>query len=103
MLKTHAFAARDASTPLAPFDFERREPGARDVLIQLLYCGVCHTDIHLSRNEWGMSTYPMVPGHEIIGKVTRVGNAVKKFKAGDSVGVGCMVDSCRECGSCREG
>ena len=103
MLTSHGYAARDKSTPLAPFDFQRRDPGPRDVQIEIQFCGICHTDIHQVRDEWGGSIYPMVPGHEIVGKVTRVGAEVKKFKAGDLAGVGCMVDSCRECASCREG
>ena len=103
MIKSYGYAARDKSTPLAPFNFERRDVGPRDVQIEIQYCGVCHSDLHQVRDEWGGSIYPMVPGHEIVGRVTRVGAAVKKFKAGDLAGVGCMVDSCRECQSCREG
>ncbi|MFZ5624407.1 MAG: NAD(P)-dependent alcohol dehydrogenase [Gemmatimonadota bacterium] len=103
MLKTPAYAAQSATTPLAPFSIERREPGPHDVLIDILYCGVCHSDIHQARNEWGGSIYPMVPGHEIIGRVAQVGGAVTKWKVGDTVGVGCFVDSCRECAACREG
>ncbi|ULQ53743.1 NAD(P)-dependent alcohol dehydrogenase [Flavihumibacter fluvii] len=99
----HAYAAQDASTALAPFDITRREPGSHDVEIDILYCGVCHSDIHQARNEWGNSIFPMVPGHEIVGKVIRVGDHVKKFKAGDLAGVGCLVDSCRECRNCKEG
>ena len=86
-----------------PFRFERREVRERDVQIEILYCGVCHSDIHQSRNEWNNAIYPMVPGHEIVGKVTRVGSKVKNFKAGDLAGVGCLVDSCRDCPSCKEG
>jgi uncharacterized zinc-type alcohol dehydrogenase-like protein len=100
---TKAFAARNATSPLGPFDFERREPGPHDVQFEILYCGVCHSDIHQVRNEWGNSIYPMVPGHEIVGRVTKVGDHVKKFKAGDLAGVGCLVDSCRECENCKEG
>jgi alcohol dehydrogenase (NADP+) len=103
MLKTHAYAAFDSKSPLGPWDFERREPGPRDVQIEILHCGVCHSDLHQVRDEWGGSIYPMVPGHEIVGRVTRVGASVKKFKQGDLAGVGCMVDSCRECESCRDG
>ncbi|MBZ5856456.1 NAD(P)-dependent alcohol dehydrogenase [Flavihumibacter profundi] len=99
----HAYAAQNATTPLAPHDIQRREPGNHDVEIDILYCGVCHSDIHQARNEWGNSIFPMVPGHEIVGKVTRVGSHVKKFKAGDLAGVGCLVDSCRECRNCKEG
>jgi len=103
MLKTKAYAATSATTPIAPFAIERREPGSHDVLIEILYCGVCHSDIHQARGEWGQSKFPMVPGHEIVGKVTRVGSEVKKWKAGDTVGVGCFVDSCRKCEPCRTG
>jgi len=103
MLATRGYAALNANARLQPFDFTRREPGAHDVLIKILYCGVCHSDIHQARNEWGISTYPVVPGHEIVGQVVRVGNAVRKFKVDDRVGVGCFVDSCRTCSSCRDG
>lgn len=99
----HAYAAQDASSPIAPFSIDRREPGPHDVEIEILYCGVCHSDIHQARNEWGNSIFPMVPGHEIVGKVTRVGDHVKKFAIGDLAGVGCLVDSCRECRNCKEG
>jgi uncharacterized zinc-type alcohol dehydrogenase-like protein len=99
----HAYAAQDASSALAPHMITRREPGPHDVEIDILYCGVCHSDIHQARNEWGNSIFPMVPGHEIVGRVTRVGAHVKKFKVGDLAGVGCLVDSCRECSSCKEG
>jgi uncharacterized zinc-type alcohol dehydrogenase-like protein len=99
----HAYAAQDASSALAPHMINRREPGPHDVEIDILYCGVCHSDIHQARNEWGNSIFPMVPGHEIVGRVTRVGDHVKKFKVGDLAGVGCLVDSCRECSSCKEG
>ncbi len=97
------YAAQSATTPLAPFTFSRREPKEHDVHLEILYCGVCHSDIHQARNEWGSSTFPMVPGHEIVGRVVRVGAQVKNFKPGDLAGVGCMVDSCRKCGSCEEG
>lgn len=103
MLKTSGYAAKSSTSPLEPFSFERREPGAKDVLIEILYAGICHSDIHQARNEWENSTFPMVPGHEIAGRVVRTGAAVTRFKAGDSVGVGCFVDSCRKCESCREG
>lgn len=102
MTKTLAYAAQSATTPLAPFTFERRAPRANDVAIDILYCGVCHSDLHQIRNDWQNSIYPMVPGHEIIGRVVAVGNAVGKFKAGDLVGVGCMVDSCQTCPSCQD-
>src|SRR5690606_23482636 len=96
-------AVKSASAPLEPFDFTRRDVGARDVLIEILYCGICHSDIHQARNEWGNSIYPMVPGHEIVGRVVRVGTEATRFREGDMVGVGVFVDSCRECRSCREG
>lgn len=98
-----AYAAYSATTPLAPYDFNRRSLRGDDVLIDILYCGVCHSDLHTARNDWGNAVYPVVPGHEIIGRVTAVGKNVTKFKAGDLAGVGCMVDSCRECGPCRHG
>jgi uncharacterized zinc-type alcohol dehydrogenase-like protein len=100
-MKSQGYAAYDAKSPLAPFSFERREPGPNDVVIEIAYCGICHSDIHQARDEWGGSIYPMVPGHEIVGRVTKVGAAVKKFKEGDLAGVGVMVDSCRECENCK--
>ena len=103
MLKTPAYAAQSPTKPLAPFAIERREPGPRDVLIDILYCGVCHSDIHQARGEWGSSAFPMVPGHEIVGRVRQVGREVTKFSPGDLAGVGCFVDSCRECEQCRSG
>ncbi|MFS8064744.1 MAG: NAD(P)-dependent alcohol dehydrogenase, partial [Byssovorax sp.] len=103
MLDTRGYAAFDATNPLRPFAFERREPGAKDVLISIAYCGVCHSDLHQVRNEWNGSAYPMVPGHEIVGQVERVGAEVTKFAAGDLAGVGCLVDSCRNCASCKKG
>lgn len=103
LIKTAAYGARVADRPLDAMTIERREPGPRDVQIEILYCGVCHTDIHFARNEWQNSVYPLVPGHEIVGKVIAVGDKVKHFKAGDSVAVGCLVDSCRECPDCEEG
>ena len=102
-MPTKAFAATSATSPLGPFSIERREPRADDVEIEIQYSGVCHSDLHQARNEWGNAVYPMVPGHEIVGKVTRVGAGVKRFKAGDRAGVGCLVDSCRECASCKAG
>ena len=102
MKKSIAYAAYDPKKPLAPFQFERREVGASDIQIDILYCGVCHSDIHQVKNEWGGSAYPMVPGHEIIGRVTQVGEAVKGFKVGDLAGVGCMVDSCGVCPDCQD-
>jgi uncharacterized zinc-type alcohol dehydrogenase-like protein len=103
MISTKAYAAQNATTPLAPFSFERRDPGPHDVEIDISHCGVCHTDIHFTKNDWGMSIYPMVPGHEIVGRVKSVGSHVKKFKVGDIAGVGCLVDTCRECEYCKEG
>ncbi|MCC8558519.1 NAD(P)-dependent alcohol dehydrogenase [Xanthomonas vesicatoria] len=103
MSQAHAFAAQAADQPLAPFVFERREPGPNDVQIDIAYCGVCHSDLHTARNEWHNTLYPSVPGHEIVGRVTAVGDAVTGFKVGDLAGVGCMVDSCRSCASCQEG
>jgi len=103
MQSAKAFAAQSQASPLGPYSVQRRDPGARDVEIKILYCGICHTDLHIARNEWGGTTYPCVPGHEIVGRVTRAGAAAKKFKEGDIVAVGCMVDSCRQCESCREG
>lgn len=103
MLATKGYAALTATSKLTPFAFERRDVGPRDVLIAITHCGICHSDIHQVRDEWGGSLYPMVPGHEIVGTVTRVGTAVTKFKPGDRAGVGCFVDSCRNCDACREG
>ncbi|HEY9400129.1 MAG TPA: NAD(P)-dependent alcohol dehydrogenase [Luteimonas sp.] len=103
MLSTPAYAATAAKSPLAPFTIERREPRAGEVLIDILYCGVCHTDIHQARDEWGGSTFPMVPGHEIVGRVSTVGESVTRFQPGDIVGVGCFVDSCRVCPHCQAG
>lgn len=103
MPKTLAYAAQSATSPLAPISIPRRDPKPRDVQIDIMYCGVCHSDLHFARNDWKFTTYPCVPGHEIIGKVVKVGSDVKKFKKGDVVGVGCLVDSCRECPSCKEG
>jgi len=97
------YAAPAADARLERWDFERRAPGPNDVVIDILYCGVCHTDIHLVRNEWSISRYPMVPGHEIVGRVREVGADVTKWKTGDPVGIGCFVDSCRQCSACREG
>jgi uncharacterized zinc-type alcohol dehydrogenase-like protein len=102
-MKTLGYAALSADAPLAPFVFERRALRPNDVAMEVLYCGVCHTDIHMARNDWGWSVYPVVPGHEIIGRVTEVGSGVTRFKAGDAVAVGCMVDSCQHCDQCRKG
>jgi alcohol dehydrogenase (NADP+) len=103
MLNTRGYAAQSATAPLGPFSFERRDPRPNDVQIDILYCGVCHSDLHTARGEWGGTQYPCVPGHEIVGRVVRVGEAVRKFKPGELVGVGCMVDSCRACAACKEG
>ena len=103
MLATKGYAAMAAKDTLQPFSFERRDVGPRDVLITISHCGICHSDIHQARNEWGISLFPMVPGHEIVGTVAQVGSEVKAFKVGDQAGVGCFVDSCRTCGACREG
>ena len=100
---TNAYAATAPDSKLAPWSFETREPRPDDVSIEILYCGVCHSDIHFVENDWGITMYPVVPGHEIIGRVTGVGADVTKYKAGDLVGVGCLVDSCRECSSCDKG
>jgi len=104
--ETRAYAATGATSPLVPATIRRREPGPTDVQLEVLFCGVCHSDLHQVRDEWHEmmpTTYPCTPGHEIVGRVTKTGNAVRKFKEGDLVGVGCMVDSCRTCDACREG
>jgi uncharacterized zinc-type alcohol dehydrogenase-like protein len=103
MLPTNGYAAMTAKAALQPFTFERRDVGPHDVLLKITHCGICHSDIHQARNEWGGSIYPMVPGHEIVGAVTDVGAKVTRFKVGDRAGVGCFVDSCRNCAACREG
>jgi uncharacterized zinc-type alcohol dehydrogenase-like protein len=102
MKVTKAYAALNAKEPLAPFKFRRRDVRPNDVQVEIMYCGVCHSDIHQVRDEWGESIYPMVPGHEIVGRVIKVGNDVKKFKPGDIAGVGVMVDSCRKCKNCEK-
>jgi uncharacterized zinc-type alcohol dehydrogenase-like protein len=102
-MQTRGYAAQSAHTPLAPFQFERRTPGDRDVQIAIDFCGICHSDIHFARNEWGMTTFPCLPGHEIIGRVVRTGKDVSSFSAGQRVGVGCFVNSCRTCDSCKTG
>ncbi|GAA4326119.1 NAD(P)-dependent alcohol dehydrogenase [Pigmentiphaga soli] len=102
-MQTPAYAAQSASSPLAPITIARREPGPTDVAIDILYCGVCHSDLHTARGEWAGVQFPCVPGHEIVGRVTAVGSGVTKVKPGQLVGVGCMVDSCRTCPSCRAG
>jgi len=103
MTKIKAFAAQDAESTLGPWNLERRAPGPKDIQIEILYCGVCHSDLHQIRNEWGNSIFPMVPGHEIVGRISKIGSEVKKFKVGELAGVGCLVDSCRKCENCKEG
>ncbi len=103
MIPTHGYAVHAATDVPAPFTFEHREPGPNDITLDIDFCGICHSDIHQARNEWGNALYPMVPGHEIVGHVARVGSEVKSFKVGDLAAVGCMVDSCRECPSCTAG
>jgi len=103
MLKCTGFAAEAADAPLRQIHFERGEPGQSEVLIEVMYCGVCHSDIHQVRNEWNNTVYPCLPGHEVVGKVTKTGSEVKLHNAGDIVGVGCMIDSCRKCAACAEG
>ncbi|XP_027359975.1 probable mannitol dehydrogenase [Abrus precatorius] len=98
--KAFGWAARDPSGVLSPFNFSRRETGEKDVAFKVLYCGICHSDLHMAKNEWGFSIYPLVPGHELVGVVTEVGSKVQKFKVGDKVGVGCIVDSCGTCQNC---
>ena len=96
MIQSYGFACTAANEPMKPWSFERRDLRDDDVRIEITHCGVCHSDIHQARNDWGVATYPLVSGHEIVGRVTEVGSAVTAFKPGDSVGVGCMVDSCQD-------
>jgi uncharacterized zinc-type alcohol dehydrogenase-like protein len=103
MIATRGYASHSATTSPVPYKFERRDPGPKDVAIDIAFCGICHSDIHQARNEWGNAIYPMVPGHEIVGVVSAVGSEVTKFKVGDAVALGVMVDSCRECPSCLDG
>lgn len=103
MLPTNGYAAKGPTSPLEPFSFARRSVGPHDVLIRIRYCGICHSDVHQARDEWGGSIFPMVPGHEIVGTVVQVGSAVTRFASGDRAGVGCFVDSCRDCAPCRQG
>ena len=103
MIPAKAYAVHSPTEKLAPWNFERREVGADDVMIEILYCGVCHSDIHQVRSEWFPGIYPMVPGHEIVGRIVKVGSNVSKFKEGELAGIGCMVDSCQECGNCKKG
>src|SRR6266566_8305497 len=103
MIPVAGYAAQSITSPLSPFDFERRDLRPKDVLIDILYCGICHSDLHLVRNEWGRSIYPMVPGHEIVGRVIENGKHARRFKKGDVAAVGCYVDSCRKCSNCKDG
>lgn len=103
MTPVNAYAAFDPVAPLAPYNVNRRDVGPHDVQIEILYCGVCHSDLHTAKNEWGRTTYPVVPGHEIVGRVMKVGNEVRKFKEGELAGVGCFIDSCRHCENCEAG
>lgn len=103
MINVLGYAALSPTADLALYTFDRREPRADDVVVEILYCGVCHSDLHMAHNDWGWSFYPLVPGHEIIGRVLSVGSAVTRFKAGDNVGIGCMVDSCQHCKPCEQG
>ena len=103
MIPTKGYAVQDAKTDLAPWSFERREVGPHDVQFDIQFCGVCHSDLHQIKDDWGGAIYPMVPGHEIVGKVVKVGAHVTKFKVGDLAGTGCLVDSCRTCDNCKEG
>lgn len=101
MIHSHGYAAQQSTTPLGPFSFTRRDPKEHDVVVEIEFCGVCHSDIHSTRNEWGNAVYPMVPGHEIIGRVTAIGSQVSRFQVGQRVGVGVIIDSCRNCASCK--
>ena len=103
MIEALGYAAQSSTTPLAPFAFKRREPGPRDVQIEILYCGVCHSDLHTARGEWAGTIYPCCPGHEIVGRVVKIGVDVTRFKCGDFAGVGCMVNACRTCPDCKDG
>ncbi len=103
MIQVYGYASQNAKAPLAPFTFERRAPGDHDIVIDIQYCGICHSDIHQVRDEWGGSIFPMVPGHEIVGVISQVGTKATRYKVGDRAGVGCMVDSCRKCIPCQKG
>ena len=103
MPESHGYAAGEARALLAPFKFQRRDALAHDVVLELLYCGICHSDLHYVNNDWGFTRYPVVPGHEIVGRVIAVGKEVGKFKPGDLAAIGCLVDSCRKCAPCQEG
>lgn len=102
-ISAKGYAGHHSADSLSPFTFERRKPGPKDVLIEIMYCGICHTDIHMLRNDWGITMYPIVPGHEIVGRVVDKGALVKKFNVDDIAGVGCLVDSCRHCDNCKQG
>src|SRR5689334_4710809 len=101
MIQTKGYAAQSKTTLLEPYSFDRRDPRPDDVVIEIAFAGICHSDIHTARGEWGDTYFPCVPGHEIVGKVTQVGKKVKRFKVGDTVGVGCFVDSCGKCRNCK--
>src|ERR687897_237601 len=103
MIPVYGYAAQQAKTSLSQYSFERRDPRNHDIVVDIQYCGICHTDIHQVNDEWGGSIFPMVPGHEIVGIVTKVGANVSRYKLGDRVGIGCFVDSCRKCNSCING
>ena len=103
MIEAHGRAAMEAAGRLEPFDFQRRDPRSNDVVLEVLHCGICHSDLHYVNNDWGFTTYPIVPGHEIVGRVTHVGADVRKFNVGELVAIGCLVDSCRKCPACEAG
>ena len=102
MVQSHGYAALSAKEKLVPFAFERRDPGPHDVTLDILYCGICHSDLCFVNDDWKMSVYPMVPGHEIVGRIVAVGNQVSKFALGDMAAIGCIVDSCRTCAPCTQ-
>src|SRR6266571_2244440 len=101
--RTPAYGAREAKAPVAPMTIERRDPGPHDVEMEILYCGICHSDVHQVKDDWGNTHFPVVPGHEVVGRVVSQGASASHFREGDLVGVGCMVDSCRACPECRAG
>ena len=103
MINARGYAATEAKARLTPYAFQRRDPGPQDVVLDLTYCGICHSDIHYVNNDWGFTRFPVVPGHEIVGRVTQVGREVSKFKPGDLAGIGCLIDSCRRCSPCQVG
>ena len=102
-MDSFGYAALDVGAHLTPYDFERREPGPGDVVLDVLYCGICHSDLHYVNNDWGYSRYPLVPGHEIVGRVRAVGSTVTKFRIDELAAIGCLIDSCRNCPACRAG